>query len=963
MSVLVLLSFVWGLPAYASGDAEEAEITFGLGRDAYNAADYQRALAYFLTSNRLAPNASVAFNIARCYAKVGRNAEAYRWFSLAADGLPAAKQVVAQQEIDQILPRIVVFDITTDPPGTSVYIDRKDLGAVGVTPLSIGLDRTDEARTFIFEKAGYEDQVQEKVLGERGKKVPLTATLRQIVGTVTVHAPEGTEVHQGAPEGPLVCEAPCEAKLAPGNWLLYFRKEGYRDAVRQLEVVADQALTTLVELTPNTGSVVVDASERGALIEVDGEAVGFTPTVVQAVAVGERTVRVSRPGYEVVERRVLVETDRQVVLDDLELLPLDEVTAVSRRAERIELAPSSVTVIGAEELRAFAYPTIYEALRGVRGFALGYDSIYGNAAVRGLGAPNDYNVRLLLLQDGAPLNDNVLVQGYLGYDGRVDLGGVERIEVVRGPGSVLYGTGAVSGVVNLVTEPKEAQDGTEFSVGTFDNHVLRARVQSHYNLSDAVGFRASLAGGASQGRDEVLDPKGLTPDAQPFGVGEFDAFEAGTTTGRVWLGDATVQWVHTSRQQTIPTGIYGTNFDDPSHVWVDTRSMAELRYEPALSEAARLLTRVYFNRYHYDGFLPFDGFAQQELYTGVSVGAEGRLVVESGDVFRLTAGGLAEHNPTLAMTGDDLDADGAYVDTYMDVSVPYQVFAAYALADLVPVEQVRLTAGGRLDYWGLTESLAFSPRLALVLLPTDADVVKLMAGRAFRGPSAYEVAYDSPFQAAPDVLAPETVWQGEGEYTHSFDEAWSLLVAGHGALAQSLVETVGAAGVGVPVGAQTPYVPGAVTYQNSDAPIRILGADAELRRTFQGGWMLSGFYSFLDSRYVDGVYAGELVPNVPQNSAGLKTIVPISAPSARVAFRAALEAPRRISLVDHRSTPIAVVADAVLSGSVPERGFDYAVGVYNLFNMGYAQPAGDTFALLTMPQQGRSLMANFSMRF
>jgi outer membrane receptor for ferrienterochelin and colicins len=962
MSWLVL-SIVLGSPlALASGDAEEAEVTFQLGARAYGAGDYEQALAYFLASNRLAPNPSVAFNIARCYARTEHYAEAYRWFTLAGAGLTSANvQRAVQDELASITPKVVVYDLQSDPPGATVYADRKELGAIGVTPLKIALTQSSTPRSFIFDKEGFQESVVEGVGGTRGQSVEVKGSLRQVVGTIDIHAPEGTKVHQGAPDGPVVCDAPCEAKLAPGNWVLYFRKDGYRDAVRQLEVAAEQTVTTLVELTPNTGSVVVDASERGALIEVDGEAVGFTPTVVQAVAVGERTVRVSRPGYEPIERRILVETDKQVVLDDLELLPLDEVTAVSRRAERIELAPSSVTVIGQEELKAFQYPTIYEALRGVRGFALGYDSIYGSAAVRGLGQANDYNTRLLVLQDGAVLNDAILAQAFISYDGRVDLGGIERIEIVRGPGSVLYGTGAVSGVVNLVTESRENPEGTEVAVGTYDNHVMRARAQTHYNLTEDIGFRAAVSGAGSQGRVETIDPKG--PSNPPIAVDNFDQFVGATTHGRIWLGDATVQWYHSWRDITIPTGVYFTTFDDPTHVWSDARSMAELRYEPQLSESFRLLSRAYFNRYYYDGLLPYGSFNSYEEYLVLSGGAEARFVAEAGEAFRLTVGGLVESSPVLRLDGEDQNLKGESIGTYLEADYPYQVFAGYALVDLVPIDAIRLTAGGRLDYWSATESLAFSPRLALVLVPDEGDIIKIMGGQAFRAPSIYEVAYDTPFQAGAQNINPETVLSGEAEYSHVFGSSWTGLVAAHGSLAQNIVETVGAGDVGIPVGPGTDYLRGAVTYVNSDAPIRILGADAELRRAFQGGWMLSAFYSFLDSRYESGPYEGELVTNVPQNNAGMKLIVPISAPVARIAFRSALEAPRRLSLARDTYTDPAVVSDVVLSGTVPERGFEYAVGVYNLFNMAYSQPSGDTYPLTTIPQQGRSLMANFSMRF
>jgi outer membrane receptor for ferrienterochelin and colicins len=958
MAWFALSMLVGGLSAWAAGDAEEAEVTFQLGTRAYGERDYEQALAYFLASNRLAPNPSVAFNIARCYARTGHYAEAYRWFTLAGESLTSNNNVVeaVKRELEEITPRVVVYHVTTEPPGATVYVERKELGAIGVTPFRIALDQSSEPRRFIFEHEGFEAKTVEGVGGLRGEVIDVATDLKQIVGTVDVHAPAGTKVHQGAPDGPELCTAPCQAKLPPGNWVLYFRLEGHRDTVRQLQVTADGTTTTLVELTPNTGSVVVDATERGALVEVDGKAMGFTPAVVQGVAVGNRVIRVSRAGYQPVERSVVVETDKQVVLEDLELLPLDEVTAVSRRTERIEFAPSSVTVISHEELETFKYPTIYEALRGVRGFALTYDSIYGNASVRGLGQANDYNTRLLLLQDGAILNDNIVIQGFISYDGRMDLGGVERIEVVRGPGSVLYGTGAVSGVVNLVTDSIDTPEGTEFAVGTYDNHVLVGRAQSHYNFSERVGFRAAVSGGTSQGRIETLDPRGAVNPPQQ--VESFDQFDGATTHGRFWLGDATLQWFHNWRDITVPTGAFFTVLNDPDHVWTDARTMAEIRYEPSLSKSVKLLTRGYFNRYQYKAFLPFGPTNSSEVWQGLSGGAEARLQAEFGKGLRLTMGGLEEYSPAVTLEGEDQQRDGEVIGPYLDVSKPYTVSAGYALFDIVPVEAIRLTAGGRLDYWSTAQTLAFSPRLALVMLPDEGDTVKLMFGRAFRAPSVYEVAYDAPFQAPPPDLSPETVWSAEVEYTHQFGRAWSGLLSAHGSYAEDIVETVAASDVMGTLGEA--YLPSAITYANSDVPIRIGGVDLELRRAFQGGWMLTTFGSLLDSRYVD---TNELVPNVPQTNAGLKLVVPIVAPTARVGFRSSFEAPRRISLVSDESTGWAVISDAVISGFVPERGFEYAVGVYNLFNMAYSEPAGDQFQVKTMPQQGRSLMANLSMKF
>ncbi|MEZ4235400.1 MAG: TonB-dependent receptor [Myxococcota bacterium] len=936
--------------AWAAGDAEEAETTFTLGARAYSDGDITRALSYFLASNRLAPNASVAFNIARCYARLGEYAAAYRWFTVAGEGLtdPRITQAV-EQELRGITPKVVVYDIQSDPPGATVYAERMDLGAVGVTPLRIAMAPSDAPRTFLLERDGWVGQRLEGIGGARGETVEVRATLPQVVGQVHIDAERGTTVHQGAPDGPLLCTAPCDLPLRPGNWVLYFGREGFRDAVRQFDVQADATTTVSVALVPNTGSIVVDATERGALVEVDGVAAGFTPTVVQGVNVGERVVRVSRPGYQPVVIPVAVETDEQVDLERVQLLPINEVEAVSRRAERVELAPSSVTVISREEMRAFQYPTIYEALRGVRGVALTHDSIYGAAAVRGLGQANDFGNRLLILQDGATLNDNILYQSFIGYDGRVDLEGIDRIEVVRGPGSVLYGTGAVSGVVNLVTDPASAPTGSAISVGSFDNHTLRASAETHALArdNDLVGLRAVVSAAGSQGRSETIDPRGNANP--PVNVDGFDAFLGGSTNGRVWLGPATVQWYHAYRSVDIPTGVYATVLGNPdgTNEWIDTRTMVEAKVEPKLSDRLHLSGRATFDRYQYDGILPYGPYTSVEKYVGISLGTELRATWEASDQFRLTAGGQYSASPIVTMDGEDRARNGD-VAPYLAASEPYQLAAGYALVDVVPTEQVHVTVGGRADYWS-TFGPAFSPRLAVVLVPDEGDYVKILGGRAFRAPSIFELYYEIPgVQVRPSDVDPETVWSGELEYSHAFDPVWTGLLAGHASLANKLVESVAA-----------PGVPGAVTYKNSDRDIRILGIDAELRRAFQGGWMVSTFYSFLDSRYADG----QEVPNVPQSNAGLKVVLPVSAPQAQLGFRSSLEAPRRIDLSRDDQTGWAVVSDLVLSGQVPERRFEYAIGVYNLFDQGYALPLTDTFPMRTMPQQGRSLLATLKLGF
>ncbi|MEZ4238289.1 MAG: hypothetical protein R3F59_19485 [Myxococcota bacterium] len=81
--MIIALLTLLAAPAHASGEAEGAEVAFQLGADAYTAGQYEDALAHFLMSNRLAPNPSVAFNIARCHVRLQKYPEAHRWFTVA----------------------------------------------------------------------------------------------------------------------------------------------------------------------------------------------------------------------------------------------------------------------------------------------------------------------------------------------------------------------------------------------------------------------------------------------------------------------------------------------------------------------------------------------------------------------------------------------------------------------------------------------------------------------------------------------------------------------------------------------------------------------------------------------------------------------------------------------------------------------------------------------------------------
>ncbi len=952
-------------PAHADGVADEAELDFQLGADAYRAGDYRTALQHFLQSNRLAPNKNVAFNVARSFERLGRFPDAFRWFTEARVG---QQNPATLREIDEALvrlaPEVALVEVQTDPPGATLYVDRKDLGSVARSPRRIALP--EGTHRILASAKGYVDATSAPITLKVGAVVPVRLTLRAVVGAVHVEADGPTRVRVDDEHTAPACTTPCDLKLQPGVHVLFFERAGFRFPLRQVSVLAGRTLRVRATASALVGAILVTADERDALVEVDGQPMGFAPVVIPSVPVGKRRVRVTLRGYEPIERTVDVREGRQSELRNLPLVPLREITTASRLPETLEDAPSSVSVITAQELEAFRYPTIYEALRGTRGMALTFDSTYSSIAVRGLGQPNDYGNRLLILQDGAVLNDNLLYQSFIGYDGRVDLGDVERIEIVRGPGSVLYGTGAVSGVVNLITHERDAPSGGWVGISANQTSVARGRAGFQTKLWGDASMWTTVSAARGGGRDVSIPGVGATSG--------FDEFDAQTVNGRIWWKSATFQYFYSRRDQRIPTGAFGTRFGDRRTDWVDQRALFELRFDPKLSNEARLFTRVLANHYRFDADYAYPGtpdtdanaVINTEAYRGTWFGGETRLVLTPSRPFRLSVGGETQINVTARMDGYTQPDSAA--NTYLASSRPYQVYAGYGLLEWGPVRWFRASAGARVDAWS-TFGYSVNPRVALIFKPTTRDTVKLMGGRAFRAPSIYELDYnDGGFtqvaatRVANNNLQPETVWSSEVEYQRRVGRDWVALASSYVQLARSFIETAEAPAI-YDADPTDNVVP--IYYKNGHSDFYTLGGDLELRRELRSGWMFAASGGYLVARYTQAVSgsASRRVPNAPSYYGSVRGIIPVAQLAGSLATRLSLEAPRRLDLAGDAETDWAVVADVVLSGRVRDYGLGWAFGAYNLFNWSYNEPVADTFPSRQMPQIGRSFMASLDLTF
>ncbi|MGC4079511.1 MAG: TonB-dependent receptor [Rubrivivax sp.] len=714
----------------------------------------------------------------------------------------------------------------------------------------------------------------------------------------------------------------------------------------------------------------MNADERDALIEVDGKTQGFTPSVLQVPA-GKHTVRVTLRGFKPVVREVDVKINEQTQLD-LVLLTADSVEAASRVAEPIEDAPASVTLIPSPELRAMRYPNVAEAVRGVRGVYVSEDRSYKNVGFRGFSRPGDYGNRVLVLVDGHPTNDNWLWSSYVGYDLRTDLEDIERIEVVRGPGSVLYGTGAFSGVINLVTNGQDAPDGREIGLSVADEGVARARARVTYHFDKDAGVWTSIAAGRSAGNDYFF--REYASDGPPSVAGnarDVDGFRMATWQGRFFYKAFSVQWSGHTHEKGIPTGEYETNLGDARAKQADSRAFVEAKLEPKIGDSVVLTTRAHVNYYAYRGKFPRSpgaGGLERNDYDGGWVGAEQRAVFAPLPELRITGGGEVQYHG-LAHQRTENETQGRFFDD----SRTFTLAAGYAMIDAMPMKELKASAAARFDSYS-TSGSSLNPRLAIVAKPYDGGNVKVIAGKAFRAPSIYELFYVAGGgQTASPGLDPENLYSAEIEYSHKFSRSVTATVSTYANYITDLIALRSLPGASI--------TEAAYAYQNTREPVGTLGAEAELRREWKEGWMVGASYAFQETRYLKSRSIGDLfslsrapgfrdVPNAPNHLGSVRGGVPILGRALLLMNRVTFEGPRADrndedvpGAPPQGRTPPVFLWDVVLSGTEQRWGLSYSFGVYNAFDTRWSVPASAEFRQTTVAQNGRTFLALGSVVF
>lgn len=313
-----LLAIVLCTAVPAQADiAAEARLHDELAREHFARGRYADALREFFFEQRLAPNPRILFNIAICFDELRRSDDAFLFFQAYLDGTDqdAERRRVATEAVARLGPRVARVRVTSDPPGADVFVDQRDHGSYGQTPRLIALPPG--RHRLIFEREGHRS-VEVEVEAVRGQEIAASGTLERILGQVALTLPASAHVTARNAAGETVAEGDAaagerfEVALPPGPYELEIAAEGHRAHTALVRVEAgatSEPSIALEALPPPTGDLTVTANASGAIIALDGERVGFAPTVLTSLATGRHRVRVEHPGLMAWEDEIEIAPD------------------------------------------------------------------------------------------------------------------------------------------------------------------------------------------------------------------------------------------------------------------------------------------------------------------------------------------------------------------------------------------------------------------------------------------------------------------------------------------------------------------------------------------------------------------------------------------------------------------------------------------------------------------------------
>ena len=468
-----------------------------------------------------------------------------------------------------------------------------------------------------------------------------------------------------------------------------------------------------------------------------------------------------------------------------------DLETATKRATSLRKAPAIATIITAEEISNMGARNLLDILKMVPGFGVSLNE-YGSPMVEVRGIRTPLNEKILLMIDGHSLNKNFTGSG-LFAEAEVPVEHIKQVEVVRGPGSALYGSNAFVATINVITRDAEEIDGLELKAGggTFDtykaNAVGGATIGDKFNVVASVDQYGTHGAKLRVGADYLS----TNPPIFPIPVAPFSAAPGNTDLGfrqtdaflKIGYGDLTFRGHIVSKRMGSYIG-YNYTLTDGSHNDIDNY-WGELAYRLQASDTVASTTKLRFDYLNQDGWIKIfpagflgtfpDGAIGIPLVKNRTIGVEQQFDWDPFKDNHLIAGASYEALRQYDTgTQQNYGAAFNYLGSLQsgpnwNRDVTRETWATYAQDEWQLRENLNLTAGVRYDHYSDFGGTT-NPRVGLVWNFLENADLKLLYGQAFRAPNFIELySVSNPLLLGSANLKPERITTYETGITYRFN--------------------------------------------------------------------------------------------------------------------------------------------------------------------------------------------------
>lgn len=608
------------------------------------------------------------------------------------------------------------------------------------------------------------------------------------------------------------------------------------------------------------------------------------------------------------------------------------IAGASKRDQDTADTPGMVYVRTGGEIRAQGYRSLAEVLQSVPGTHSRYDRTYTYTGVRGISRPGDYSSRLLLLIDGVRVNEANYDAATGGAEFPLDIGLIDRVEFIPGPGSALYGSNAVLGVVNIITRGVSHLPGL--------NATIEAGSGTHRKLAltwgGDLGSARVLLGLASEqaaGNRQLYFAEYDSPDTNGGIAQDRDGERSDKLFAKLRWDAFTFSAALSDRLKLDPTASFGAIFNTRAGS-IDRYALANLSFARPYGPEHEIFARLGIADYAYRGYslygandapVPFESRDDAGWVSG-----ELRHVWSGWSDHRIMLGVEFQNNFRQQLWSADVAPDP---QIYTDVRLHSSRWSFFVNDEWQLNAGLRLNLGVRSD-WLLNGRRTTTPRLAATWSPTTQLTFKFQNGIAFREPNASERQNPDPLQPTPALKV---------ESTRS-NEASALWRPAPGLDVTATIYALSIRNSIAPVGMPN----GASEYQNVDG-MKSRGMELEATQVFATGVQARASWS--QQRGIDAAN-GAALSDSPRSLVKLMFTGPGPWNGSRFGVNLQRIGDRR-TLAGAMPDPF-VKLNANLSYAPPGRPWDLSLGVHNLTGRLYSDPAGPDFLQDSLPQDGRT---------